>query len=154
MTFLVRAKKHKSEAVQLTFLGPIPEIEKRGCPVDLFWSEPRVGFVWFLELIIGRPIRVKWKEPRLLVLGSIYWYNNLMIQQILFITLETIFETICFNYSLQHGYYFFTAFFGYLLFRRLWTTYVVSRIARAADKSTKKWDSLRQRSTIFPDHHQ
>ena len=43
-----------------------------------------------------------------------------MIQQILFITLETIFETVCFNYSLQHGYY------------------VVSRIARAADKSTKK----------------
>ena len=57
-----------------------------------------------------------------------------MVQQILFITLETIFETVCFNYSLQHGY----AFFGYLLFRRLWTTYVVSRIARAADKSTKK----------------
>lgn len=54
-----------------------------------------------------------------------------MIQQILFITLETIFETVCFNYSLQHGYYFFTAFFGYLLFRRLWTTYVVSRIARS-----------------------
>lgn len=56
----------------------------------------------------------------------------------MFITLETIFETVCFNYSLQHGYYFFTAFFGYLLFRRLWTTYVVSRIARAADKFTKK----------------
>ena len=61
-----------------------------------------------------------------------------MIQQILFFTVETIFETVCFNYSLQQGYYFFTAFFGYLLFRRLWTTYVVSRIARAADKSTKK----------------
>lgn len=61
-----------------------------------------------------------------------------MIQQILFITLETIFETICFNYSLQHGNYFFTSFFGYLLLRRLWTTYIVSRIARAANKSTKK----------------
>lgn len=61
-----------------------------------------------------------------------------MIQQILFITLETIFETICFNYSLQHGNYFFTAFLGYLLLRRLWTTYIVSRIARAANKSTKK----------------
>lgn len=61
-----------------------------------------------------------------------------MIQQILFITLETIFETVCFNYSLQHGNYFFTAFFGYLLLRRLWTTYIVSRIARAANKSTKK----------------
>lgn len=61
-----------------------------------------------------------------------------MIQQILFITLETIFETVCFNYSLQHGNYFFTAFFGYLLLRRLWTTYVISRIARVADKSTKK----------------
>ncbi|MFR5847689.1 MAG: hypothetical protein ACLUFP_07915 [Streptococcus salivarius] len=32
----------------------------------------------------------------------------------------------------------FYSLFGYLLFRRLWTTYVVSRIARAADKSTKK----------------
>ncbi|MHC3835756.1 DUF3272 family protein, partial [Streptococcus thermophilus] len=31
-----------------------------------------------------------------------------MIQQILFITVETIFETVCFNYSLQQGYYFFT----------------------------------------------
>ena len=61
-----------------------------------------------------------------------------MIQQILFITVETIFETVCFNYILQHGYYLFTAFFGYLMFPRLWTTYVVSRIARAADKSTKK----------------
>ena len=61
-----------------------------------------------------------------------------MIQQILFITLETISETVCFNYSLQQGYYFFTAFFGYLLLRRLWTTYIISRIASAADKSTKK----------------
>ena len=61
-----------------------------------------------------------------------------MIQQILFITLDTVFETVCFNYSLQHGNYFFTAFFGYLLLRRLWTTYIVSRIARAANKSTKK----------------
>ncbi|WP_294053842.1 DUF3272 family protein [Streptococcus sp.] len=61
-----------------------------------------------------------------------------MMQQILFITLETIFETVCFNYSLQHENYFFTAFFGYLLLRRLWTTYIVSRIARAANKSTKK----------------
>ena len=52
-----------------------------------------------------------------------------MIQQILFITVETIFETVCFNYSLQQGYYFFTAFFGYLLLRRLWTTYIISRIA-------------------------
>ncbi len=60
------------------------------------------------------------------------------MQQILFITLETIFETVCFNYSLQHENYFFTAFFGYLLLRRLWTTYIVSRIARAANKSTKK----------------
>ena len=57
-----------------------------------------------------------------------------MIQQILFITVETIFETVCFNYSLQQGYY----FFGYLLLRRLWTTYIISRIASAADKSTKK----------------
>ena len=61
-----------------------------------------------------------------------------MIQQVLFITVETIFETVCFNYSLQQGYYFFTAFFGYLLLRRLWTTYIISRIASAADKSTKK----------------
>ena len=60
------------------------------------------------------------------------------MQQILFITLETIFETVCFNYSLQHENYFFTAFFCYLLLRRLWTTYIVSRIARAANKSTKK----------------
>ena len=77
-----------------------------------------------------------------------------MIQQILFITVETIFETVCFNYSLQQGYYFFTAFFGYLLLRRLWTTYIISRIASAADKSTTKYGWLHQRSAIFPDRHQ
>lgn len=61
-----------------------------------------------------------------------------MMQQILFLTLDTVIETVCFNYSLQNGHYLFATFFGYLLLRRLWTTYVVSRLARAAERATRK----------------
>ncbi|MGT2906431.1 DUF3272 family protein [Streptococcus dentiloxodontae] len=61
-----------------------------------------------------------------------------MNKQIIILTVETAIETYLFNLSFQHGHILFTLFFGYLLLRRLYTTFIISRIAKAVDKATKK----------------
>ncbi|MBM7643483.1 DUF3272 family protein [Streptococcus loxodontisalivarius] len=59
-------------------------------------------------------------------------------RQVIFLTLITILETYCFNQAIFEKQYFFAAFFGYLLLRRLYTSFVITRIIKAANKAADK----------------
>ncbi|MFD0845889.1 DUF3272 family protein [Streptococcus saliviloxodontae] len=61
-------------------------------------------------------------------------------RQVIFLTLITIIETYCFNQAIFDKQYFFASFFGYLLLRRLYTSFIITKLLKAADKLTKKSD--------------
>lgn len=59
-------------------------------------------------------------------------------RQNIYLTLTTALETYLFNTAIFQKSYFFAVFFGFILVKKLYTSFIITRLLKMADKLTKK----------------